>query len=413
MIRPVLALLALLAPAAAGAATLCVNTAGSGGCFATIQGAIDDAARGDVIEVAAGTYVENLVIASRTRLTIRGAGPTATFVDGGGSGTVLDVQQPGSILYLDGVALENGTRGLGLAERVRATLSDCAVTGNVGLGGIVAGVRSTVKITGCTISGNTNTGPGGGIALSEFKGGGRLTVIASTIESNSSSAVGGGISCRGRLTLADSTVRGNSGTAGGGIYGNSMTITGSTISGNDASSDGGGIAGLPFNFAAGQVRIKNSTISGNTAQEDGGGIRLVTDFRLEHVTLAGNAASVRGGGISAFGAPKKLVLKASLIADNTAPEGNDCVAAQVRAFNGNLIEDPSSCTITVVGSSPVLNADPLLGPLQDNGGPTETHALGGGSPALDVVTTRGLCREPDQRGVARTVPCDLGAYETP
>ncbi|MBM4247790.1 MAG: hypothetical protein FJ148_29045 [Deltaproteobacteria bacterium] len=59
----------------------------------------------------------------------------------------------------------------------------------------------------------------------------------------------------------------------------------------------------------------------------------------------------------------------------------------------------------------MLNADPKLGLLQNNGGTTETQALLAGSPALGVVTTAAQCKAPDQRGVPRTVPCDLGAYE--
>ena len=57
--------------------------------------------------------------------------------------------------------------------------------------------------------------------------------------------------------------------------------------------------------------------------------------------------------------------------------------------------------------------DPVLGPLANNGGPTQTHQLMGGSPAIGVVLKSGLCKKPDQRGVARTVPCGIGAYEAP
>ncbi len=76
-------------------------------------------------------------------------------------------------------------------------------------------------------------------------------------------------------------------------------------------------------------------------------------------------------------------------------------------------EPRGRCTITTAPQSYVISQDPVLGPLQNNGGGTDTHALGGGSPAIGVVTAAAECRTPDQRGVPRTVPCDLGAYEAP
>jgi len=102
-------------------------------------------------------------------------------------------------------------------------------------------------------------------------------------------------------------------------------------------------------------------------------------------------------------------MRSSIIAGNTAPTGPDCFSDAVRSVGANLIGDQSGCAIT--GST--LAGDPLLGPLQNNGGSTGTHALLPGSPAIGVLPTRGACRLPDQRGVARTVPCDLGAYEAP
>ena len=126
-------------------------------------------------------------------------------------------------------------------------------------------------------------------------------------------------------------------------------------------------------------------------------------------------ATVRGGGLhfDTVGIPRKVTLKGTIIANNTAPTGPDCYSGAVRSSGANLVEDTSACTITPLGASTLISADPLLGPLQDNGGPTETQAPLAGSPALGVVTTRSLCVRPDQRGVARAVPCDVGAVEVP
>jgi hypothetical protein len=139
-------------------------------------------------------------------------------------------------------------------------------------------------------------------------------------------------------------------------------------------------------------------------------------LNLDHVTIAGNTATAgRGGGLFSrtVHSLKPTTAKASLIADNVAPSEPDCSADRVLARDGNLVEDPTGCTLLTPGGAPLISADPLLGPLQDNGGPTETQALAPGSPAIGVVTSRGGCRSPDQRGVPRAVPCDLGAYEAP
>ena len=109
-----------------------------------------------------------------------------------------------------------------------------------------------------------------------------------------------------------------------------------------------------------------------------------------------------------------MLIDGSILANSTG--GPDVIGpvATVRSRGFNLIEtlDPGT---TLKGAGPnLLGVDPVLGPLQNNGGPTETHQLLGGSPAIDVVTKTARCRQPDQRGVARLpVPCDIGAYGTP
>jgi len=121
---------------------------------------------------------------------------------------------------------------------------------------------------------------------------------------------------------------------------------------------------------------------------------------------------VGGIGRSAFG--ESTILKGCIVADNVATNGGaDCWSVDVAAFNGNLIEESLDCPATLHGVGAILTADPLLGPLQDNGGATHTQALAPGSPAIGALTNGTLCRQADQRGVARTALCDLGAYEAP
>ncbi len=100
---PALMLLLLsLSPSLAGASTLCVNTAGSDGCFASVQQAIDAAGKGDVVDVAPGTYVEHVVVPTKSSLSIVGGGADTTIVDGNGAGTVIDLPGPGTRVAIAG-----------------------------------------------------------------------------------------------------------------------------------------------------------------------------------------------------------------------------------------------------------------------------------------------------------------------
>ena len=261
---------------------------------------------------------------------------------------------------------------------------------------------SNVTISGLTIA--------NGSAADAYSGGilndGTLTLTNCTISGNTggsnsgNNGAGGGIYNTGTLTLTNGTISGNSGGyMGGGIYnenGTTATITSSTISGNTAS-NGGGIE----NFGA-TVTITSSTISGNSAQD----------------------ASGKGGGILNLGSTVNA--KNSIIAKNTAPNGPD-VSGALTSQGYNLIGDNSGANITPLdqpgdqigsASSP---KDPMLGPLQDNGGPTKTQALLYGSTAIDKGKYSGSST--DQRGYTRPVDLstisnalggdgnDIGAYE--
>jgi hypothetical protein len=157
------------------------------------------------------------------------------------------------------------------------------------------------------------------------------------------------------------------------------------------------------------MTISNSTFSGNwSAGSDealGGGLSNVGTLQLLNSTLSGNWANDGGGGLQNIGT---LHLSNTIIANS--PAGGDCLNTGSIGTNlASLIED-GSCTAA-------LSGDPLLGPLQDNGGPTWTHALLEFSPALDTGDTA-VCALPpvnglDQRGVTRPQGpgCDIGAFE--
>jgi predicted outer membrane repeat protein len=273
-----------------------------------------------------------------------------------------------------------------------------------------------------TVSGNSTAGDnayGGGINARA------VTLTQSTVSGNSTAGVrghGGGIYSNGAVTLTQSTVSGNS-TAGqsadgGGMYSKgTVTLSQSTVSGNSTagqSADGGGISSL---FA---VTLAESTVSGNSTagqSADGGGIHSKGTVTLSQSTVSGNSTSgdsADGGGIFAYGA---VTLAQSTVTENqathaTATSGGvfqyDTVSNHPLSISGSIVAgntaggggadlapDPQS-TLTVnysligvapagmVGIGNITGLDPLLGPLANNGGPTMTHALLAGSPAIDA-----------------------------
>jgi hypothetical protein len=245
--------------------------------------------------------------------------------------------------------------------------------------------NTTVTINGLTISNGRSNASGGGIL-----NGGTLHLTSSTISSNYATELGGGIANDGTLNITSSTISSNTAVnfggsangSGGGIYNTGLlNFTSSTISGNSAVNFGGGILNVST------LNITGSTISGNFAGV-GGGILNEGTLTVTSSTISGNSANESGG--IATG-PGTLNLAGSIVAGNSG---------------GNVSGAVSSTT------NSLIDGDPMLAPLADNGGPTQTRALLPGSPAID--TGGETCPEFDQRGVARPQgpACDIGAVET-
>ena len=223
------------------------------------------------------------------------------------------------------------------------------------------------------------------------------------------------------------------GVDGGGIRnvaGGTLTLTNSTVSGNSAGNDGGGIG----NVAGGTLTLTNSTVSGNSAGDDGGGIRNFGTTNVFSSTIANNRAGVDpnlsgiGGGVQ-NGPGATFNFQNTILANNqlgTNPNNiHDCAGTLTsQGYNLIRIAPPGECNVAPV-TGDIFSSDPLLGPLQNNGGPTQTHALLAGSPAIDAGNPDG-CRDnlgalltTDQRGFRRTVDgnrdgtaqCDIGAVE--
>ncbi|MCA9054042.1 MAG: right-handed parallel beta-helix repeat-containing protein, partial [Planctomycetaceae bacterium] len=309
-----------------------------------------------------------------------------------------------------------------------STFTGNSTAGDDAIGGAIAG-NSVVRITDSTFSGNSTAGDdahGGAIGVSSIA----LSITNSTLSGNTSSGFGGGLYSDDDLTVIGSTIAGNNADRGGGIAvtGGTVVISNSTISGNTADDIGGGIY-----LDGDDVAITNSTISGNDAIE-GGGIyqESTSDITIVNSTVTGNTATVEGGGVYTHG---DLFIHNSIIAGNTDPG----VAPDLYSENDNytvshsLIGDATGTSLVETGTAaPDANGNyigdstgggiinPMLGVLQDNGGPTFTHALLDGSLAINsgddalAVDDDDVPLEFDQRGddFARIVgTVDMGAFE--
>ena len=161
--------------------------------------------------------------------------------------------------------------------------------------------------------------------------------------------------------------------------------------------------------------MRNSTFSGNSVSATGGGIgNIGGTLTVTHSTFSGNSAS-EGGGIYNGVDPDTETIGTLTLANTilaNSPSGGDCVnnGGTLTPAGVNLVEDGSCGAST--DPTHFLTGDPQLGPLAPNGGPTQTHALLVGSPAIDAADNS-FCLDTDQRGVARPqgTACDIGAYE--
>ncbi len=384
--------------AAAPAAIVYVDASGADGpgCgavgnpCATIEYAIENiAVANDTIHVAAGVYVENITIDKN--LTLQGAGAGNTIVDGNATDRVITVTND-AMVTLAGMIIQNGHASIG------------------------AGIHNDGSGT-VYVYNNTATGNGGGIHNDDENE--TLIINHSTISGNKSNGGGGGIMNYGPLTVTNSTISDNTaGSDGGGIYTEvesdmvTIVVSNSVINGNTTTSDGGGIQ----NDSGGTVNINNSTISGNTAAGNGGGVGNVNDggrLNINHSTINDNTASA-GGGIYNDSDSGIVNVKNTIIAGNSN-DNCDGFYTDVITSQGYNIEDADTCELDqpgdIVNSATVL---PFLGPLQNNGGDTQTHALLKGSSAIDAGDPAfAPPPEFDQRGFFRVVGGGLaiGAYE--
>jgi CSLREA domain-containing protein len=321
-------------------------------------------------------------------------------------------------LTIPGIAEDGAARGDLDVRDTLTILGDGAATTIIDARGLdrVLDVSGSivVQISDVTISNGSVANLGGGISNRAT-----LVLTRTTVRSNRASE-GGGILNDGALTLDTCTVDGNGALsgAGGGIRNRGgLLVIASTVSFNHADrGDGGGIVN------EGIATLRNSTVSNNLAAGNGGGVVNRVALLVNSTTIARNLADSDADGTGDGGglfsqSPSKL--SNSILAENSDSGGQarDC-RGPITSLGYNLVGIPAGCSIAASTTGDQLGVSAGLGPLTNNGGSTQTHALAPtslarnrGNPSAPVGGS--TCEPIDQRGVVRPQEgrCDIGAYE--
>jgi hypothetical protein len=375
-------------------ATTCADT-GVGSIRNLIAGAVS----GDTIDLTSLTC-SRITLTSGSlgvdigNLAIVGPGSSALTIDGNDNDRILRHTSHGT-LSLSGLALTHGYYSASAAAGGCISANDKLVLNDVALSScaLVADMRAL------------------GGAISTYRLEMRHSrVVDSVVQSLGYIAYGGGVQS-GPVTIEDSTIAGNaaispvgfSAFGGGLVQYDQATILRSTISGNSAA-NGAGLCLTRF------ASVIDSTVSGNIASGYAGGIEMQGRLELYNSTIALNtsADSSAVAGVNIDGG--FALIGSSILFGNT----NNGIAFDLGAESGGFVDGGDD----LIGASTLdlppdtLHSDPLLGPLQDNGGPTMTHALQAGSPAIDAGDNfQSLAT--DQRGLPRVAGfgTDIGAFE--
>jgi putative metal-binding protein len=448
LVAGVLCALGIMAPASAFATTFTVNDYTDSADPSPNDGVCTN---GGVCRLRWAMNAAGIVAGADT-ITFAGSGSSIPLSDAQGMLPVITqsvtIQGPGAgLLSIDASAVSPAPTNIGLninGPGVTVTVSGLKITGVHASGadtifgaGVVVGSGSTLTLDRMEISGNS---------------------VTASSTTGTSMAFAAGLDNNGTTSVKDSTISGNQTTAstsfdaiasvnGGGIFNASasstLTVDRSTISGNAATASathtsGAGASGIASGGgidanSSSSTTLMNTTISGNTATgstaspagnsyAQGGGIRDAANTGKVEVyssTLTHNTVQATGGTATKIGANYELLndsnqkTKATIFSD---PVGAFNCYGTLPSLGYNL-EDANSCQLnagadhTSLVSQAVTGLDPDL---LANGGPTKTHALITGSPAIDRIPAAS-CPATDQRGFNRPVgggtPCDIGAFE--
>lgn len=273
-------------------------------------------------------------------------------------------------------------------------------------GGIYNDYGSSPALVNLTITGNS-ANSGGGI----YNGNGSNPSLANATISANSAVNGGGMATEGSSpALTDVSFNTNSATgAGAGMANNSNsnpTLTNVTFSGNFTTL---GFGGAMMNSSGSSPILTNVTFNANSAYDGAGLYNSGSSPTLTNVTFSGNTAVRYGGAMYNKLASNVVITNGIFWNDGLEFYTTDSSPT----ITDSIVMD--GCPDLATACDNVIDADPLLDPLADNGGFTLTMALGAGSPAIDAGGISSTCAAADQRGIPRPqgAACDMGAYEAP
>jgi hypothetical protein len=473
-IAPIAAVMFFMLTSLAEATTVTVTNLNDSGA-GSLRDALAIANDGDTITFAVTgtiTLSSGELLAGHS-ITISGPGAASLTVNGNANSRVFHVAS-GTFVTISGLTITKGNAfgsfpddsGAGIYnDHATATLNNCTISRNSAytFGGGIFNDHATLTVNGCTLKGNFADNTGGGLYSdgsngsasasvvdtilaknSAFSGGAiynngnagtaTLEVSTSVLTANSVIADGGAIyNDHASVTLTDCTISGNSadGNGGGGIFNladnqgtGTIEISSSTLSGNSSNFNGGAVYSMGDNFGTGDVQILNSTLSGNSAVNFGGAVYNRGTFgtailQIENSTFADNLAQASGDSIYNYiqsGFPGDVTASFVNTIFKTSASGQNFFnnGGTMTSLGYNLGSDDGGGYLTGPGDQ--INSDPLLGPLQNNGGPTSTQALLAGSSAIDSGNPN-FTPPPDydQRGApfVRVVNnrIDIGAFE--
>jgi len=399
-------------PAQTRAVTSCADDSGSG----TLRAIVAASGEGDTVDLSSLqcssiTLSQGAIPVLLDDLTVTGPGADKLVIDGADADRIF--VHPGyGRLRVQGLTISGG------ASRV----TDNRITGGACIASAGYVVLDHSTVTRCYGSGEGVYG-GGVFAYGLYMYTSILSSsIAHGVQANSGTAAFGGGAYASYAFVLYSTISGNraehdlsgglpSYDTGGGIFtNNGGQVFASTIEGNYSYGLGGG-----FSSFGGFVNVTNSTISGNQARTGtGGGLDLRVFFGgiVSNSTIAANVAA-KGGGLYLRGLANDVLVQSTLISGNIGANGADVGAATAATIAGtNNLVVGSGANVTLPLNT--LRADPMLLALADNGGPTRTHALTPGSPAIDAGNNlAGLANDQRGPGFARVLgPApDIGALE--
>ncbi len=332
-----------------------------------------------------GANTINFGVLFNTAQTITLGGSQLELSNTGGTQTITG---PSAGVTISG---NNSSRVFLVDASVTASFSGLTISGGNAAGGGLLN-NGTATLANCTFSGDTAQGGTGeyGAAVNGNTGGTGGSGQGGAIFNNSNAT----------LNLTNCTLSGN--TARGGNGGNNYGGVGGT--------GGSGQGGAIFNNSNATLNLTNCTLSGNTTLAGNGG----NPYR----GAAGNGGSIAGGAIYTAPTSSTVKLHNSIVAGNTASSGPDVSGAFTSQGNNLIgktdgssgwIASGASADLTGTSAAPL---NPLLAPLGNYGGPTQTMALLPGSPAIDAGASGGAIPTTDQRGKPRDGATDIGAFES-